>query len=131
MAFATHGDLAARWRPLSAAEQARATTLLGDAAWWLGVWFRPYGDLEALAAGDAELAEGLLILSCAMVKRAMTSGAIEGAQSTYQVMGPFTTQIAYKNPDGSLFIYESERDAILTLLGVNTSGAVSMTGLGL
>lgn len=131
MAFATADELEAGWRPLSQAEKDRAAVLLTDAAWWLKIWFKSFGDLVALAAADEDLAEGLNILSRSMVRRAMTTGAIEGAQSTYQVMGPFTTQIAYKNPDGSLFIYESERDAILTLLGVNTSGAVSMTGLGL
>ena len=130
MAFATTENLEARWRTLSDPETVRAATLLGDAAWWLGVWFKPH-NLVALAAGDEELAEGLVILSCAMVKRAMTSGAVEGAQSTYQMMGPFTAQVAFKNPDGNLFVYEAERDAIFTLLGVNTSGAVSMTGPGL
>ncbi|MBW0275000.1 hypothetical protein ATM97_27755 [Nocardia sp. MH4] len=130
MAFATAADLAERWKPLSPAEEARATVLLGDAAWWLKVWFKPYADLVALAAEDPLLEEGLKILSCNMVRRALTSAG-DGAAAAQQVMGPFTAQISYRNPDGSLFVYSSERDAILSLLGINVSGAVSMTSPGL
>lgn len=130
MAFATHEDLAARWRILSPADEARATTLLGDAAWWLTAWFKPFGDLAALAAADPDLLEGLKILSCAMVRRAMVSAG-DGVAQSQQVMGPFTAQISYRNPDGSLFVYAAEREVILTLLGVNTSGAVSMESPGL
>lgn len=133
MAFATHTDLEARWRTISPAEQTRADQLLADAAWWLSIWFKPYADLVALAATNTELAEGLKILSCSMVRRAMTTGNIEGASSTYQMMGPFTTQVAFKNPDGNLYVTNTERDAILTALGLNASaaGAVSMTSPGL
>lgn len=132
MAFATHSDIAARWRALSQAEQDRADVLLGDAAWWLKVWFKPYGDIETLAVDDAELSEGLKILSSSMVRRALAAGGgIEGATQMQQSMGPFNTQVAFRNPDGNLFVYDAERDAILLLLGVNVSGAVSMTGPGL
>lgn len=86
MAFATFDDLAARWRALSPAEEASATTLLGDAAWWLKVWFREFGDLVALAAADLDLAEGLKILSCSMVKRAMTSAG-DGVGQAHSVRG--------------------------------------------
>ena len=130
MAFATTDDLVARWRPLSQADLDRAEVLLDDAAWWLGVWFSEFGDLVALAAADAELAMGLKILSCAMVKRAMTAVG-DGASQVQQVMGPFTAQISYRNPDGSLYVYSAERDAIWKLLGVNVSGAVSMESPGL
>ncbi|MEV4155415.1 Gp19/Gp15/Gp42 family protein [Nocardia salmonicida] len=130
MAFATSADLVERWKPLSQAEEARATTLLGDAAWWMKVWFKEFGDLVVLAAADPELAEGLEILSCSMVKRAMTSAG-DGVGQAQQVMGPFTAQISYRNPDGNLYIYTAEREAILSLLGVNTSGAVSMESPGL
>ncbi|MBF6328736.1 Gp19/Gp15/Gp42 family protein [Nocardia transvalensis] len=131
MAFATPTDVAARWRALSPAEQARATVLLDDAAWWLKVWFKPYGDIEALAVEDELLAEGLKILSCNMVRRALPGTVVEGATQVQQTMGPFNTQIAFRNPDGNLFVYESERDAVLSLLGINVSGAVSMTAAGL
>lgn len=130
MAFATTDDLVARWRPLSQADLDRAEVLLDDAAWWLGVWFSEFGDLVALAAADTELAMGLKILSCAMVKRAMTAVG-DGASQVQQVMGPFTAQISYRNPDGSLYVYSAERDAIWKLLGVNVSGAVSMESPGL
>lgn len=133
MAFATAAEVASGWRPLSQAELDRATVLLDDAAWWLAVWFKSFGDIVALAADDDELAKGLKILSRSMVRRAMTTANIEGASSTYQTMGPFATQVAFKNPDGNLFLYNSERDAILTLLGdvAASSGATSMTSPGL
>ncbi|MFI6215637.1 hypothetical protein ACIBCD_26900 [Nocardia brasiliensis] len=131
MPFATYDDLAARPPALPQAGEEQVETLMGDAAWWLSVWFRTYGDLVTLAEDDEKLAKGLKILSCSMVRRALTTGAIEGAASTYQVMGPFSTQIAYKNPDGNLYITNAERDAILALLGVNVSGAVSVSGPGL
>lgn len=131
MAFAEADDLQARWRTLSQEEKDRATVLLEDAATWLAVWFKAYGDLAVLASADSQLAEMLKILSCSMVRRAMTTGAIEGAQSIYQVMGPFSSQVAFKNPDGNLYIYESERDAVLSLLGANATGAVSISGPGL
>ncbi|MEU3011060.1 Gp19/Gp15/Gp42 family protein [Nocardia asteroides] len=130
MAFATTDDLVKRWKVLNQAELDRAEVLLDDAAWWLRTWFSEFGNLTALAADDPELAEGLLILSCAMVKRAMTSAG-DGVGQAQQVMGPFTAQISYRNPDGSLYVHSTERDAILTLLGVNTSGAVSMESPGL
>lgn len=130
MAFAITDDLVARWRPLSPAELERAEVLLDDAAWWLKAWFKPFGDLAVLAAADPDLLEGLKILSCAMVRRAMVSAG-DGVTQSQQVMGPFTAQVSYRNPDGSLFVYAAEREAILTLLGVNTSGAVSMESPGL
>ena len=131
MTYATADDVEAGWKTLSQAEKDRATVLLDDAAWWLNVWFLEFGDLEALAADNERLAEGLKILSRSMVRRAMTTGNIEGAQSTYQVMGPFSTQVAFRNPDGNLYLNTGERDAILAILGVNVSGAVSMTNPGL
>ncbi|MFC9892115.1 hypothetical protein ACFVMC_00335 [Nocardia sp. NPDC127579] len=131
MAFATYADLIARPPALPQASEVQVNTLMGDAAWWLSVWFRPYGDLVTLAADDEELAEGLKILSCSMVRRALTSGALEGAQSAYQTFGPYSSQIAFRNPDGNLYITNAERDAIHALLGVNVSGAVSMSGPGL
>lgn len=130
MAFAVAGDLVERWRTLTQAEGDRATVLLGDTAWWLKVWFKEFGDLVALAAADPDLAEGLKILSCSMVKRAMTSAG-DGVGQAQQVMGPFTAQISYRNPDGNLYVYAAEREAILKLLGVNVSGAVSMESPGL
>lgn len=131
MAFAGYADLAERWRVLSPAEQARATTLLRDATWWLKVWFKPYAaDLEALAADDPMLEEGLKILSCNIVRRGMLSAG-DGVGQAQQVMGPFSAQLSYRNPEGNLYVYAAEREAILSLLGVNNGGAVSMESPGL
>ncbi|WP_228002143.1 Gp19/Gp15/Gp42 family protein [Nocardia australiensis] len=132
MAFAMSADLAARWRALSPEEEARAAVLLGDAAFWLKAWFKPYAaDLEALAADNELLADGLKIVSCAMVRRSMTNGGYDGASQVQQTMGPFTAQVSYSNPNGNLYIYDTDRDTLFGLLGINVSGAVSMTSPGL
>lgn len=133
MAFATADELEAGWKPLSDSEKELAAVLLADAAFWLKAWLLRFGDLEALAAANPLLAEGLKILSRAMVKRAMISMAQgqDGASSVQQSMGPFAMQVAYKNPDGNLYMTCSERDTLEGLLGGNLSGAVSMTASGL
>ena len=123
MAFATVNDLEG-----SGSDPAK---LLDQAAWWLKTWFIDFGDLEALAADNEELAEGLKILSCNMARRAATTRSTEGLQSTYQVMGPMSSQIAFRDDSGKLYITNAERDAILAHLGVNVSGAVSMSAPGL
>jgi hypothetical protein len=122
MAFAILADLADGSDP---------EKLLDQAAWWLKTWFMDFGDLEALAADNEDLAEGLKIVSCAMVNRRTSTKVNEGVQSTYQVMGPISAQIAFRDDTGKLYITTAERDAILAHLGVDVSGAVSMTGPGL
>ena len=129
--FATAEQLATRWHALSNEEALKADTLLGDAAFWLKVWFSEFGDLETLAASDELLAQGLEILSCSMVKRALIGGDSEGMSSQYQTMGPFASQVSYKNPEGNLYLSTKEFDGIAALLGASSTGAVSMTSPGL
>ena len=129
--FATAEQLAARWHALSNEDALKADVLLADAAFWLKVWFREYGDLEVLAQSDELLAQGLEILSCSMVKRALIGGDNEGQASQYQMYGPFSQQVSYKNPEGNLYLSAKEFAGIAALLGADATGAVSMTAPGL
>lgn len=123
-AFATPADLEARWRPLTDAETVVATTLLADAAVWLRAWFP---DLDARIASAAVDAQAPVMVSCAMVKRALIASGHEGQSSGMEVMGPFTRQVAFRNPEGNLYVTEQEVD----VLDGRPSGAVSMECAGL
>ena len=70
-AFATAADLAARWRPLTDAEQARATVLLADATDMIKTESPRWDE-----ASEATLRR----VTVAVVKRAMIAeGAVVGA----------------------------------------------------
>ena len=122
-AYATTSDLAARWRGLSDAEEPVADVLLSDAAVWLRAWFP---DLDSRVGASVD-EQALVMVSCSMVKRAMLSSGREGQTSGMEAMGPFTQQVAYKNPEGNLYLTAQEAD----LLDGRPSGAVSMECAGL
>lgn len=127
-AFATYEDLAKRWKGFDTADAVVADQLLADAAVWLRVWVP---QAVPLAATNTDLGEALVIVSCAMVKRALLNGDNEGQTSNQETVGPFQYQIAFRNPEGNLFLYQKELEMLEKLCGLNTSGAVSMTARGL
>ena len=127
-AFANYEDLSKRWKGFDAADEAMADQLLADAAVWLRVWVP---QAPVLAATNTDLAEALVIVSCAMVKRALLNGDNEGQSSSQETIGPFQYQIAFRNPEGNLFLYQKELEMLEKLCGLHTSGAVSMTARGL
>ena len=112
MAFATVADLEARWRDLSDAEEAQASVLLDDAAAYLQALVEVDPDNEVQAAN-------LKMVSCNMVKRAMSSSASDafGVTNTTATMGPFRQQVAYANPSGDMYVSKSER----AILGIGTA----------
>ena len=112
MAFATVADLEARWRDLSDAEEARASVLLDDAAAYLQALVEVDPDNEVQAAN-------LKMVSCNMVKRAMSSAASDafGVTNATATMGPFSQQVAYANPSGDMYVSKSER----AILGIGTA----------
>ncbi len=125
-AYATAIQLKARWPALT--DTATAEVLLADAAVWLRAWFP---DLDARITSGTVTADLVEMVSCAMVKRAMLSSEHEGQanqQSTAQ-MGPFTatSQVAYRNPDGNLYLTNQE----VAALDGHPSGAVSMECAGM
>lgn len=124
-AYAEPGDLEARWRPLTDAETATVGELLADAAVWLRTWFP---DLDhRIDAGLLDVRTAVMV-SCAMVKRALLASGHEGQSSGMDVMGPFTHQVAFRNPDGNLYVTAQE---VTLLRGGSPSGAVSMECAGL
>lgn len=127
--FATATDLAARWRPLSTTgpaptEQDRATTLLGDASVWIRAWLP--GIDQRIASGDLD-ANLVTLVACAMVKRSMIGSDHEGQRGSMDVMGPFTSQATFTNPEGNLYLTSVEVDQ----LDGRPSGAVSMECVGM
>ncbi len=124
-AFAQSDDLADRWRPLVGDETERANTLLADASVWLRAWFP---DL------DGQVADGRIdptipvMVSCAMVKRAMLASAFDGMSSVNDSAGIYGQQRVFSNPQGNLYITSAERDLIA---GVSGRTAVSRMSPGL
>ena len=112
MAFATVADLEARWRDLSDAEEAQASVLLDDAAAYLQALVEVDPDNEVQAAN-------LKMVSCNMVKRAMSSSASDafGVTNATATMGPFSQKVAYANPSGDMYVSKSER----AILGIGTA----------
>ena len=108
-AFASATDLAARWRPLSAAEEDTADTLLGDAS---AILRAECPDLDARLTVVPPLLDPDLpkMIVCAMVKRAMIAGVdVEGVTNTQQTAGPFSQSMTYSNPMGNLYLTKTER----------------------
>ena len=124
-AFATQDDLAARWRPLVGTEGDRADILLEDASVWLRAWFP---DLDARLLDGRIDALIPVMVTCAMVKRAMLSTNFDGMQSVSNSAGSFSQERVFSNPQGNLYITAAERDLIL---GVTARTAVSRMSPGL
>lgn len=101
-AYASALDLADYWRPLSEAEQARATVLLGYAATLIN---------ELPGAADADGNPAFSPATCKhvsldMVKRAMIGGGGIGGGS--QAMADMTHTVSYVNPVGNLYLTSQE-----------------------
>ncbi|MBM7280362.1 hypothetical protein JTZ10_21695 [Gordonia rubripertincta] len=126
-AYATADDLAARWKNLSGAEMGRAEVLLQDAAVWLRTWF---GDLDSRIAAGTLDAQAPLMVSCAMVRRAMLNAEGDGTAAYQRTdsAGPMsmTENRTYSNPEGNLYLTAREVD----LLAGHPASAGSFTSPG-
>lgn len=105
-AFATTAQLAARWRPLTPAEETRADVLLIDASQQI-LDEDTHGVLADLTAPTLTLQK----IVCAMVIRAMASGIESGVPITQESWGagPFNQQNTFANPLGDLYLTKAER----------------------
>lgn len=113
-AFATFDDLAARWRPLSTAEQAQATVLLGDAS---AIVRAEVSTVDAQITAGTLDAGLVLAIVCGMVKRAMIAGDMsEGVSAQQETAGPFAHQQTFSNPMGNVYLTKQDR----RLLGVSS-----------
>jgi hypothetical protein len=103
--YATVDDLAARWRPLTEAETARAATLLGVASRRARRKF-PTLDLR-VATGDLDPLEVTDVV-CDVVKRVLLTGGPEGVRQESETLGPFARSQTYANPLGNLYFTPEE-----------------------
>lgn len=125
-AYATIGDLESRWRSLSNSDEARAEALLDDAAVWLRTWAP---DLDSRIA-DGSLDESVpVMISCAMVKRAMLDSDGMSSETSQQAAGVYSQSMtrAFANPQGNLYLTGQEKDMLLGF----PPDAVSMTMPGM
>lgn len=103
MAYANVQDLQNRWRTLEPDELVTARTLLDDAATIIDTVASvdPEDELQAAAA---------LIVSCNMVRRAMSAGASDsyGVSQMDWTMGPFGRTEHFSNPDGDMYLTSKE-----------------------
>ena len=133
-AYADIDDLTARFpRALTAAEVAQVPTMLDDASFLLSV--KATG-LDAAVDGDPVIAQAAMLTTVAMTKRALQAQAAQqtsspGVDQVSQQFGPYSTSVKYKTDDGSLWLYNSELEAVLSLLRGDNAAAVSMRSGGL
>lgn len=125
-AFATHAELAARWRPLSSDERERATVLIQDASDEIRQRFPDIdARIEAYSDNPATGINPRLVarVCCAMVKRALTGGVeFDGVSSYQEATGPFSESVTFQNPNGDLYLTKAERK----LLGVSPRQAFTI-----
>lgn len=107
--FATSDDVAARWRPLSAAEQVVADTLCSDASNLIRARFPGIDDQVTSGAIDAEV---LTQVVAGMVKRAMVAPS-DGITSQSEGVGPYSRSQTYANPLGNVFLTQADLTLIL------------------
>lgn len=115
-AFATVEDLQAGWKTLTEAEQGVASTLLLRATAQLygllsngGIEIDPEDELQAI---------NLNTVTCNMVRRSMSSAAVDGIAQVSQAIGSTNASVQIYNPDGAFFLSKMDKDA----LGLSDSG---------
>ena len=110
MSYATVEDMTALWRPMTAAEQARAFSLLDVISASLDVEARKAGkDLPALVAADPALAMVAKSVAVDVVARTlMTSTNQEPLTQFTQAAGGYSASGSFLVPGGGLFIKKSE-----------------------
>ena len=117
-AFASAEDVAARWRPLTSAEESVAEALLIDASLLIRARFP---GIDAQSASGQVDPDVLVAVTAGMVKRAMIAPA-DGISQESQGMGPFTHSQSYANPLGNVFLTQAD---ITLILGYMPAGQAS------
>ncbi len=129
MTYATLEDLATLWRPLSAAEQSRALSLLEVVTASLNVEAAKVGkDLPRLTAEDPALALVAKSVTVDVVARTlMTSTDQEPMTQFTQAAGGYSASGSFLVPGGGLFIKKSE----LARLGLRRQrkGCIELYGM--
>ncbi len=126
-AFASKDNLVGRWKGAAEVDEEQVDRLLADASIWIRAWV-PNADAYA---GSESVGDALEMVACSMVKRALINEDNEGQTSMTDTTGPYSLQVAFRNPDGNLYMTNAEKSLLDGLCGGNTAGAVSMTSPGL
>jgi hypothetical protein len=112
--YADQADLAGYWRPLTDAEQARATVLLGAAA----------DRINELPNAATFVVSACKWVSLDMVKRAMIGGGGEKAES--QSMIGMSVNRTFTNPMGDLYLTSKEINRLNGRYG-QSAGSVTLS----
>lgn len=102
--FATHADLAARWKTLTAADQTRADTLLGSASREIR---RELPDIDTWVTAATIDPDTVIDVACSVVKRAMTLTA-GIRQRTVDVDGMQVTTSGDSAPEDEIYLTARE-----------------------
>lgn len=109
-AFATHEDLAARWRLLSPEEESRADALLLDASQYIRAEFKANG--TEIDPGDEFQASVLKAVCCSVVRRVMSAPDEVDIIQHSLTAGSFNHQFTYANPSGDIYLTAREYRAL-------------------
>jgi hypothetical protein len=113
--FATVDDVAARWRPLTSAEESVADVLLVDASLIIRARFPGIDAQVTSGAVDPDI---LAAVAAGMVKRAMIAPA-DGVSQESESTGPFSHSQSYANPLGNVFLTAAD---LILILGYQPTG---------
>lgn len=103
--FADATDVAARWRTLTADEQAVADVLAADASDMIRV---RWSDVDDRITAGTLSAESVSRVVAMMVKRAMIVGDSIGLESRSETAGPFSHSDKFANPNANLYFTADE-----------------------
>ncbi|MFT3971701.1 MAG: Gp19/Gp15/Gp42 family protein [Micropruina sp.] len=119
--FATAADLAAVWRPLSVAEQARANALLTIASAIIREACPEVDDRLTATPPTLDAAIPKWV-ACQMARRVMANDLPGAVSQMQQGAGPFTQGLTFANPTGDLYLGKSE----LRMLGCGQQRAATI-----
>ena len=108
--YATVDDLEDFWRPLSEAEQARATVLLALASSRLRLYGKKVGvDVDAQVQDDPDYAQTVQWVVMEATKRALSTPVdTPPVDSFQQTAGPYSENYRFTNPSGDLWFKKAE-----------------------
>ena len=107
--------------------------MLEDASFLLAT--RVPGLQAAIDGGDLVIANAAMLATVNMVGRALLNRSAQqsgqpGVDQVSQQFGPYSSTVKYRSDSGDLYLYASEWDYLLRLVGGDMSAAVSMRSPG-
>ena len=104
MAYASHADVEARWRDLSASEEDQADILCSDAS----------AIIDSLVTVDDGKLELARVVCCNMVIRAMSASQSDsyGLSQASMTAGPYTQSWSYANPSGDMYLTKLDKQML-------------------